>query len=137
FRAALLVTWHNERMATATPRLARLIQQGVLLLSEMLPFPASALVSAVSAAAISKLGELHRERVGEILNMQLLPEHISFVEPSDAELFEFYSNNRLFPKLAVEFETEIGNRDSARLRHIYPYLYNCLVLKKQVPTLLF
>jgi hypothetical protein len=124
-------------MATATPRLAHLIQQGVLLFSQVVPFPASTLVAAVSAAAISKMVELHKEHVAEILNMQLLPDHIAFVEPSDSELLDFFRTNRLFPKLAMEFEAEIENRDMARLRHIYPYLYNCLILKKQVPLLLF
>jgi len=124
-------------MAVGTSKLARLIQQGILIFSEVVPFPASTLVAAVSAAAISKMVELHQEHVAEILNMQLLPDHISFVEPTNSELMAFYGNNALFPKLASEFEAEIKSHDFGKLRHMYPYLYNSLVLKKQVPLLLF
>lgn len=124
-------------MASGDNRLADLIHQGVLLFSQIVPFPASELVAAVSAAAISKIIGLHKEHVSEILSAELLPDHISFVEPDDAGLIRFYSKNPLYPDLAAEFNKEISEHDERKLRRMYPFLYNALILKKQVPLLLF
>jgi hypothetical protein len=124
-------------MATAKRGIAEIIQKGVLLFSEIVPFPASSLVAAVSAAAIAKMVGLHKEHVSEILSTELFPEHFSYVEPDEEALFRFYRDNQLFPDLATEFTEEIAAHDSQKLRRIYPFLYNALILKKQVPTLLF
>jgi hypothetical protein len=118
-------------------RVASLIKRGVLLFSEIVPFPASYLVAAIGAATISKIIEIHHRRVSEILSSELTLRHIPYVEPSDSALVAFYKNNPIYPALATQFEKEIRANNTSALRRWYPFLYNALVLKRQVPALLF
>ena len=124
-------------MARANDRVASLIERGILLFSEIVPFPAANLVAAVAAGAISKIAEIHSRRVSEILSAELTLRHIPYVEPSDSSLLSFYKKNVLYSQLASEFAKEIENHDTRGLRRWYPFLYNALILKRQVPALLF
>jgi hypothetical protein len=124
-------------MARGNDRVASLIKRGILLFSEIVPFPAANLVAAVAAGTVSKIAEIHNRRVSEILSSELTLRHIPYIEPSDFSLLSFYSNNPLYPRLATEFSKEIEAHDIRGLRRWYPFLYNALILKRQVPALLF
>lgn len=124
-------------MATQSEKIGSVVQKGILLLSKYLPLPAPAIVAAVSAAAITKILDLREAKITEILSIELNLSHISYVNPDNSELLAFYSRNPIFPELASEFQKEIQSKDFRTLRRFYPLLYGALILKRQVPTLLF
>ena len=124
-------------MPAKNEKIGELVRRGVLLFSQAVPFPASALVAAIGAAAVSKILEIHEKRVSEILSSELTLDHISYVEPTRPALMDFYVNNPLYPELAKEFSDEISKQDERRLRSLYPFLYGALVLKREIPNLLF
>ncbi len=113
------------------------MQRGVLLFSSIIPIPASALIGAVGAAVISKILEIRKRRVIEILSSELGLAHVPYLEPKDESLLDFYRKNPLYPELAHAFATEIGAEDLRPLRRLYPFLYNALILKRKIPNLLF
>ena len=122
-----------------------IIRQGVVLFARVVPIPAPALVGAIGAAAITKILEAREDRISEALSSELTLPHLSYLEPDDAELTQFYAANSIYPALAREFEQEL--KAEARpaeprpglesLRRWYPYLYSALILKRQIPALLF
>jgi hypothetical protein len=118
-------------------KIGSIVQQGILLFAELVPFPAASLVAAVTAALFAKGFELHNRAVQEILSYELQLQHIAYIEPDDSELLSFFSKNPLFPELAAEFAHETQVRDFRQLRKWYPYLYSVLILKRQIPVLLF
>lgn len=124
-------------MPAGKEKIGDLIQRGVLLFSQFVAFPASALVAAVGAAVVSKLVEIHHRRVTEVLSEQIGLKHISYLEPDPNTLLKFYKANQLYPGLSEQFEPELHNNDLDNLRRWYPYLYGALILKRQVPALLF
>jgi hypothetical protein len=124
-------------MPARNERIGELIQRGILLFSQFVAFPASALVAAVSAAVISKLVEIHHRRVTEVLSEQIGLKHISYLEPDPDTLLKFYRANPFYPGLADQFNPELESHDVQNLRRWYPYLYSALILKRQVPALLF
>lgn len=118
-------------------KIGPIVQQGILLFSQVMPFPAAPLIAAIAAAILSKGFELKEKRVSEVLSYELRLQHVAYIEPDDAELLRFFKNNPLFPELAGQFATEIENGDIGRLRAWYPYLYSVLILKRQIPAILF
>lgn len=114
-----------------------LVRRGVLLFSGLVPIPAATLIAAVGAAIVSRMMELHSARVTAVLSEELSLTHISYAEPDDSDLVRFYSSNPIFPELASEFQAEIGNNNVADLRNHYPYLYAALILKREIPALVF
>ncbi len=113
------------------------MQRGVLLFASVVPIPASALIAAVGAAVISKILEIRERRVTEILSSELGLAHVSYVEPKDDALLDFYRNNPIHPELSHEFAAETNAGDLQMLRKFYPFLYNALVLRREIPNLLF
>lgn len=118
-------------------KIGPIVQQGILLFSQVVPFPAAPLIAAIAAAILSKGLELKERRVSEILSSELQLQHVAYIEPDDAELLRFFISNPLFPELAGQFASEIENGDIGRLRAWYPYLYSVLILKRQIPAILF
>src|SRR5262249_33336210 len=125
------------RMPAGKERIGGLVQRGVLLFSQFVAFPASALVAAVGAAVIGKVVEIHHRRVTEVLSEEIGLKHISYLEPDPDTLLKFYKANQVYPGLSDQFEPELSNHDLENLRRWYPYLYGALFLKRQVPALLF
>jgi hypothetical protein len=128
---------YNIHMPSREERIGSLLHQGILFFARIIPFPASSLVAAISAAVLTKILQQHQTHVSEVLSIDLSPAHIPYVNPDDEELLNFYADNFLFPELKTEFELEINSRDLNRLRVWYPFLYSALVLQRQLPTLLF
>ncbi len=128
---------YNNLMPSRNERIGSLLQQGVLLFSRIIPFPASTLVAAIGAAVLTKILEQHENRVSEVLSIDLSAGHIPYVNPNDEELLAFYENNFLFPELKTEFDSEINSKNMERLRQLFPFLYLALVLQRQLPSLLF
>jgi hypothetical protein len=118
-------------------KIGELVRRGVLLFAQAVPFPSSTLVAAIGAAVVSKIVDLRRKRISEILSSELTLNHISYVEPHKKALLDFYGRNPLYPELAGEFAPEIKAQDIGRLRAVYPYLYSALVLKRKVPVIFF
>src|SRR5436305_1047412 len=100
-----------------------LVRQGILLFAHVAPIPAPSLVAAIGAAAITKILEVREERISEALSLELSLSHISYLEPDDAELINFYSDNPIYAGLAQDFAPELQRNDNAALRRWYPYLY--------------
>ncbi len=113
------------------------VRQGLLLFSQGIPIPAVNLVAAIAAAVVSKSLDVHQKRVSEALSQELALQHISYLEPDDSDLMSFYSKNPIYPGLAKEFAKEIKAKDWKQLRKLYPYLYSALILKREIPELLF
>ena len=112
------------------------MRKGILLFSGSL-LPAPTLVAAVSAAVITKVLDIHQRRVSEILSEELTLPHISRVEPDDEQIALFFARNPVFPELEQEFDPEIRGKNIRRLRELYPFVYNALILQKQIPALLY
>jgi hypothetical protein len=117
--------------------IGEVVRQRLLLFSKGIPIPAVNLVSAIAAAVLSKTLEVHQKRVSEALSQEIRLQHISYVQPDNKELLNFYNKNPIIPELAKEFEKEIKQKGWKSLRKYYPYLYSALVLKLEIPTLLF
>ena len=94
-------------------------------------------MAAISAATITKLLDIHQRRVTEILSSELSLYHISTVEPDDEQVTLFFARNPVYPELEQEFDEEIRAKNIRRLRELYPLVHNALILKKQVPGLLY
>ena len=124
-------------MPSRNERIGSVVQQGILIFSRLLPFPASTLVSAIAAAVVTKILDQHEQRVSEVLSTELSASHISYVNPDDAEMLAFFEKNFLYPELRSEFEPELNSGNITRLRELYPYIYSALILERQVPALLF
>ena len=118
-------------------KIGEIVRRGVLLFAKAVPFPSSTLVAAIGAAVISKIVDLRKKRISEILSTELTLNHISYVEPHKKALLDFYGRNPLYPELSSEFSPELKAPDLLRLRAMYPYLYSALVLKRKVPVLFF
>jgi len=118
-------------------KVGSLVKRGILLFSGLSPIPAASLISAVAAALISKALMVYRQRLTEALSEELSLTHISYAEPDDDDLLAFYSRNPAYPELALSFQNEIQNEDYATLRRHHPYLYAALILKREIPELLF
>ncbi|HET6268136.1 MAG TPA: hypothetical protein VFG11_10500 [Acidobacteriota bacterium] len=118
-------------------QIGSLVRKGVLLFSGLIPIPAASLVAALGAAVVSKTLEIHDRRISEALSQELSLAHVAYVEPDDAELLRFYSHNPLYPNLASQFKDEIERNDLITLRRAYKWLYSALILKREIPALLF
>jgi hypothetical protein len=118
-------------------KIGSIVQRGILLFSQVVPIPSASLIAAIAAAIFSKSLELKEKHVSEVLSYELQLQHVAYIEPDDEELLRFFEKNPLFPGLSSEFETEIESGDIGRLRAWYPYLYAVLILKRQIPTILF
>lgn len=124
-------------MASGNEKIGELVRRGILLFSSVISFPASALVAAVSAAVITKILGIHQRRVTEILSIELTLPHISRVEPDDEQVALFFARNPAYPEFEQQFDPEIRKKDLRRLRELYPLVHNALILKKQIPALLY
>jgi len=118
-------------------RIGEVVRHGVLLLARVAPIPSPALVSAIGAAVISKIIDLHQRRVSEILSIELSLGHVSAIEPDSEALLAFFAENPIYPELAAQFHNEIRAGDFDYLRSFYPYIYGILILKRRLPALLF
>jgi hypothetical protein len=117
--------------------IGEVIKQGLLLFSKGFPIPAVGIVSSIAAAVISKSIEVHKKRVSDALAQELSLQHVSYVQPDDSELLNFYKKNPIYPSLAKEFDKEIKAKDWKQLLKFYPYLYSALILKREIPEMLF
>ena len=117
--------------------IGEVIRQGLLLFSKGFPIPAVGIVSSIAAAVISKSIEVHKKRVSDALAQELSLEHVAYIQPDDEELLNFYKKNPVYPSLAKEFDKEIKSKDWKQLRKFYPYLYSALILKREIPEMLF
>lgn len=117
--------------------IGEVVRQGLLLFSQGVPIPAVNLVAAIAAAVVSKSLDVHQKRVSQALSEELALQHISYLEPDNTDLMNFYKKNPLYPGLAIEFAKEIKAKDWKQLRKFYPYLYSALILKREIPELLF
>lgn len=124
-------------MNSGNQRIGDLVRRGILLFSGVAAIPAPALVAAVSAAAITKLLDIHQRRVTEILSAELTLPHISRVQPDDEQVALFFARNPVYPQLEQQFDEEIRAKNIRRLRDLYPLVHNALILQKQVPALLY
>jgi hypothetical protein len=124
-------------MPSSNERIGAIIQQGITIFSRFVPFTASTLVSAIAAAVLTKILDQHEKRVSEVLSIELSASHVPYLNPDDTELLAFYEKNFLFPELRAQFEAELSSEDLPRLRQLYPYLYAALILKRQLPQVLF
>src|SRR5262249_23741656 len=117
--------------------IGEVVRRGVLLLARVAPIPSAPLVSAIGAAVISKIIDLHQRRVSEILSIELSLGHVSAIEPDSEALLAFFAENPVYPELASQFHNEIRAGDFDHLRSLYPYVYGILILKRRLPALLF
>jgi len=124
-------------MPSENQRIGDLVRRGVLLFSQSIPLPAPTLVSAIAAAVIAKALDLRDARISDVLGRELSLGHVPRIQPDDKELMLFYANNPLYPELAAEFEEEFLRNDFETLRRYYPLLHNALVLRREIPSLLF
>ena len=102
-------------MPTKHEQVGDLVRRGVVLFSNIVPFPASGLIAAIGAAVISKILDIHQRRVSEILGAELRLDHISYVEPDEDALIHFYNQNPVYPELSVQFKEEIDSRHTGVL----------------------
>jgi hypothetical protein len=123
--------------SSTNQRIGELVRRGVLLFAGSVPVPGSTFIAAIAAAALSKTMDLRDSRVSEVLGRQLELPHVPYVEPDDEQLLAFYRSNPLHPRLAGSFREEIASRDCRTLREFYPWLYGALVLKRDLPAILF